>query len=414
MKKIFTLAALALFATAASAQTTATPAFRTLDKTLVFYLTNDTTSTQMAWIEDPETGEEVESLVAKPWDVSSMIGAFNACGIGLGANTEDLGYTVETRNAYTDAETGFTMPAGLYRGATCTRSRFTLQGNLNDGSSFKGFKNIKKAILYLVPIPTAWLADGSVSHQDYPTGRIEAAYLNETGGAVSNTAYREMHITQTDDPNASDTQNLKGTNLLNFSRDANNVHHIIVDQPFKLTVNLQNQLDGSAYEPLFAKEGDGSLKTGEFENLVPEAGATEASMDYYFGDVSEIHPYKDNAETTGSTGTGYDVYNGKWSTKLAWTAETAVSIAVKYRMYLVGVALVSATDGAASQFMNASELANAKWSDSAQAYGVYTGGGTDGINEVKTAEQQVKPRKVLMKNGQIMIGNYNILGQRVK
>ncbi len=409
MKKIFTLATLALFATAASAQETKPATFQTLTKTLVFYLTNDTVSTQTAMIEDPDTGEEVEAEVAKPWDVSSMIGAFNACGIGLAANTEDLGYVVQTRNAYTDAETGFTMPAGLYRGATCTKSRLTMQGNLNDGSSFKGFKNIKKVILYFAPIATAWLADGTVSHQDYPTGRVEATYIDEAGKAVSNTAYREIHITETADPNASDTQNLKGTNLLHFERDANNVHHVTIDQPFKLTVNLQNQLDASAYENLFESES----KKGEFSNVVPADDATEASMDYYFGDVTEIRPYADNAETYGSTATGWSNYDGKWSTKIAWTAETAVSIAVKYRMYLLGVAVVSATDGAASQFMNASELANAKWYDSAQAYGVYTSA-TDGINEVKTAEQQVKPRKVLMKNGQILIGNYNILGQRVK
>lgn len=392
MKKIFTLAAASLFAFAASAQVT----FKTLDKTLVFYLTNDTVSTQTAVIEDPDTGEEIEATVAKPWDISSMIGAFNACGIGLAANTEDLGYTVKIRNNYTDNETGFSMPAGLYRGATCTRSRFTLQGNLNDGSSFKGFKNCSKMILYFIPVPTAWLADGSISHQDYPTGRVEATYLNDEGTAVSNTAYREIHISQRADPNNTETQVFQNTNILNFERDAANPHFITVDQPYKLTVNLQNANDAQYYESLFAADD----KKGEFVNLMADSATTEASMDYYFGDVTEIHPYADNAETTGSTATGYSVYDNKWSTKIAWTANTPISLAVKYRMYLVGAAVVSATEGAGSQFMNASELANATWHDAASAYGVYTD--ASGISNVNAKA-----------NTDVNAPMYNLAGQRV-
>ncbi len=405
MKKFFTLSVLSLLALTASAQAT----FKTLDKTLVFYLTNDTVSTQMAKIEDPDTGEEVDMQVPKPWDISSMIGAFNACGIGLGSNTEDLGYTIKIRNNYVDSETGFDMPAGLYRGATCTKQRFTLQGNLNDGSSFKGFKNCSKVILYFAPIPTAWLADGSLSHQDYPTGRVEATYLDETGAAVSNDAYREVHITQTDDPNNSDTQVFKNTDILNFQRDASNPKLITIDQPYKLTVNLQNKKDAKDFETLFAGED----KKGEFANLVCEPNSTEATMDYYFGLRSEIFPYAGNSETTGSTATGYSVGTDKWSTKVAWTAETPIALKVKYRMYLVGAAVVSATDGAASQFMNASDLANAKWYDSAKAYGVYTAADPTGIKEINNEKKNVKPRKVLI-NGQIVIGNYNVLGQRIK
>lgn len=396
MKKIFTLAAASLFAFAASAQVPAT--FKTLDKTLVFYLTNDTVSTQTAVIEDPDTGEEVEAEVAKPWDISSMIGAFNACGIGLAANTEDLGYTVKIRNNYTDSETGFSITPGLYRGATCTKSRFTLQGNLNDGSSFKGFKNCSKMILYFIPVPTAWTADGTFSHQDYPTGRVEAAYLNEDGAAVSNTAYREIHISQRADPNNSDTQVFNNTNILNFERDAANPHLITVDQPYKLTVNLQNAYDAQYYESLFAADD----KKGEFSNIVCDSASTEASMDYYFGDVSEIHPYADNAEATGSTATGYSVYDNKWSTKIAWTANTPISLAVKYRMYLVGVAVVSATDGAGSQFMNAAELANATWHDSASAYGVNSASDPSGISNVNVKA-----------NTNANAPMYNLAGQRV-
>ena len=40
-------------------------------------------------------------------------------------------------------------------------------------------------------------------------------------------------------------------------------------------------------------------------------------------------------------------------------------------MYLVGVAVVSATEGAGSEFMNSSDGAKATWSDAAVAYGSY-------------------------------------------
>ena len=72
MKKFFTLAASLLVFTA-SAQYTV----KNLDKSLVFYLTNDTISTQMGIYEDPDTGEEVEGLVPRPWNGASCVSAFN-------------------------------------------------------------------------------------------------------------------------------------------------------------------------------------------------------------------------------------------------------------------------------------------------------------------------------------------------
>ena len=164
MKKFFTLAA-SLLVLSANAQTV-----KNLDSSLVFYLTNDTVSTQMGIYEDPDTGEEVEGLVARPWNGASCVSAFNACGIGLESGTDDFGLNITVKNKYTDPENGFTIPAGVYRGVTLNRARLTLAGALNDGSKFTAFTNVKSMILYFIPVPTTWVS-GGISLQDFPTGR---------------------------------------------------------------------------------------------------------------------------------------------------------------------------------------------------------------------------------------------------
>ena len=362
MKKFFTFAA-SLLVLSASAQ----DVVKNLDKSLVFYLTNDTVSTQMGIYEDPDTGEEVEGLVPRPWNGASCVSAFNACGIGLQSGTDDFNYNVTINNRYNDPETGFTMPAGVYRGVTLNSARLTLNGALNDGSTFKGFRNVKSMILYFIPVPTTWIS-GGISHQDFPTGRIEAQYLdNDTLGALSNLAYREVHISMTADPLGSETREIKGVNLVGFQRDENDPTKISVNQPFKWTVNLQNKKDASEYEALWA---DPETKQGEFVNYVCSADETEAAIEYYFGRLDECRAYYDN-EKIQSSATGYSCYDHKWASKVPWTAETPISLAVKYRMYLVGVAVVSATEGAGSEFMNSSDGAKATWSDAAVAYGSY-------------------------------------------
>lgn len=260
MKKFFTLAASLLVFTA-SAQYTV----KNLDKSLVFYLTNDTVSTQMGIYEDPDTGEEVEGLVPRPWNGASCVSAFNACGIGLQSGTDDFGLNITIKERYTDPENGFTIPAGVYRGVTLNRARLDLSGPLNDGSTFRAFTNVKSMVLYFIPVPTTWVS-GGISLQDFPTGRIEAQYLNDsdTLGELSNLAYREAHITMTADPLESDTRVIKGVDLVGFERDENDPTKIAVTQPFKWTVNLQNKKDASEYEALFA---DPETKQGEFVKI---------------------------------------------------------------------------------------------------------------------------------------------------
>ena len=385
MKKFFTLAA-SLLVLSATAQNTV----KNLDKSLVFYLTNDTISTQMGIYEDPDTGEEVEGLVPRPWNGASCVSAFNACGIGLESGTDDFGLNITIKNKYTDPENGFTIPAGVYRGVTLNRARLTLAGALNDGSTFTAFTNVKSMILYFIPVPTTWVS-GGISIQDFPTGRVEAQYLNDTLGAYSNLAYREVHISMTADPLESDTRSIKGVDLVGFERDENDPTKIAVNQPFKWTVNVQNKKDASEYEDLFA---DPETKQGEFVNYVCSPEETEAAIDYYFGRLDECRAYYDN-DKIASTATGYSCYDHKWCTKTPWTAETPIALKVKYRMYLVGVAVMSATDGAGVQYMNAADGAKAAWSDAAVAYGTH---GEEGIETI--ANDAPKSHRIYNLNGQ--------------
>ena len=387
MKKFFTLAASLLVFTA-SAQYTV----KNLDKSLVFYLTNDTVSTQMGIYEDPDTGEEVEGLVPRPWNGASCVSAFNACGIGLQSGTDDFGLNITIKERYSDPENGFTIPAGVYRGVTLNRARLDLSGPLNDGSTFRAFTNVKSMVLYFIPVPTTWVS-GGISLQDFPTGRIEAQYLNDsdTLGELSNLAYREAHITMTADPLESDTRVIKGVDLVGFERDENDPTKIAVTQPFKWTVNLQNKKDASEYEALFA---DPETKQGEFVNYVISSEETEAEIEYYFGRLDECRAYYDN-DKIQSTATGYSCYDHKWCTKTPWTAETPIALKVKYRMYLVGVAVMSATDGAGVQYMNAADGAKATWSDAAVAYGTH---GEEGIETI--ANDAPKSHRIYDLNGQ--------------
>lgn len=369
MKKIFTLAAAFALVGNAMADNTVTK----LDNTLVIYTTQDTITSGIGVIEDEDTGEEIEAIVPIYWTGADMVNGFNACGIPLsGTSTTQTQYKVTTRNNYKDEKTGFEMPAGAYRGVFIDGT-ISLTGNLGE-DKMQGYSNMKSMILYFVPIPTTWIPAQSISHQDYPTGRVQAKYvgLNEEGNyvATSNQAYREIHIKEKADTiNDPEVAVVKGTDACGFERDSQNPLFITIDQPFKLEVNLQNKLNGVDYEDIFENP---ETKQSEFANLVIETGQTEAEMSYYFADPTTCDPYYDStAPYTYASASGYDCLGHKWGTKVDWSNETVIQVAVKKRMYLVGMALVSATEGAPSKFMNASEKLDATWKDAAIAYGCY-------------------------------------------
>jgi len=396
MKKIFTLAAAAALVGNVMADDIVTK----LDNTLVMYTTQDTITSGIGIVEDEDTGEEIEAVVPVYWTGADMVNGFNACGLPLsGTSTTQTQYKVTTRRNYKDAQTGFEMPCGSYRGVFIDGT-ISLTGNLGD-NKMQGYSNIKSMVLYFIPIPTTWIPAQGISHQDYPTGRVQAKYvgLNEEGtyAATSNQAYREIHMNEKADAvNDPEVAVVKGTDVLGFERDAENPLLITVDQPFKLEVNLQNRLNGTDYEGIFENP---ETKQSEFANLVIETGQTEAEMDYYFADPKTCDPYYDSTKPYEyASASGYDCLGHKWGTKVNWSNETVVQVAVKKRLYLVGMALVSATEGAPSKFMNAADKLDATWQDAAIAKGHY---GEQSIQSVSSERNA---------NGRI----YNLQGQRIQ
>ncbi len=393
MKKIYLLAALAaIFPTLVSANNYATK----LENTQVYYLTNDTITIKEAMVENEDTGEEELQKIETFWMGLNLTPAYDAVGLPLSqASATKTNYIVRTRKNYTDAETGFSMPAGFYRGIFVDGKAMSLSGYDAKQDYMVGFQNAKAIVLYFVPIPNAWKSDQSINHADYPTGRVQARYmsLENTGDAVggtaiSNQAYREIHIDINADPKENDDRNFKGTKVCGFTRDEENPLHITIDQVYKVKVNLDNQLDGSAYENLFASDKGADwevyngVKKSEFVNLMCETDGYESEMSYYFADVNTTRPYTKSA-TYSSCATGYDCYENKWGVKLPWSAETIIQLEIKYRMYLAGYAIICADEGATTKFLNTSEKASATWKDNAQAYGNYADEITDAIDETR-------------------------------
>lgn len=389
MKKIFTLTTALLLALSASADNVS----KRLGNTLVFYMTSDCVTSAKQIVENDD-GEEEEVEAPLYWRGADMTNAFNFCGIPLGgASTTQIQYQVTTRRDYKDAETGFEMPAGSYRGIFVDGT-MDFTGALGE-DKVVGYSNIKSVVLFFVPIPNYWKKTGTFSHQDYPTGRVQARYVDEAGAALTNQAYREIHINQTESTTEGDAD--KSTALLNFWRDPVEPLKITVDQPYKLTINLQNLKDGKDYEDVFA---NATTKQSEFANFVCPDESTEAEMSYYFAKTGTSHYSYDNP-ASGDAATGYDCPGGKWGEKMAWTPETIVQLQVKKRLYLVGAAFVSATDGAASKFMNAHDGMAAKWSSDAKAFGEHHAFTPDGITTVATNAPQTADR------------SYNLAGQAV-
>lgn len=370
MKKIFTLACAMLCAIGVSAQDTPTKKVINVDKTMVFYTTNDAETKMVSIIEDEETGEEVEQVVDKFWKGSDMVNAFNQCGIPLtGTSTTETQVFYTTRNDYVDPQTGFNMPVGKYRGVFIDGT-IGLTGTVGTDKII-GYKNIKSVVLYFFPLPTTWQA-GGISLQDYPTGRVQAQYIDEEGGKLSNKCYREVHMNMKDGANDGPTQVIKTCDVLNFSRTDEDPLNITVDQPFKVEFRIDNRLDLT--DDLKSVLAPG--KVAEMSDYI--ISGTEGTIDYIFTELNSTNPF-DPAESPkdgdkygyngGGCASGYDRWGDKWGTKINWSPETIVDLAVKKRLILAGIALVSATEGASSTFMNAADNFGAKWSDSAKAYG---------------------------------------------
>ncbi len=375
MKKIFTLAFLCAFAIGSvSAQDGNADKSYTLTKNRVIYLTCDTMTIDPAYPED-----------TLYWNASMLQNPFNDAGMALnGMDATDWNYQVAFRNDYADPETGFMIDKGYYRGITLMETTLGLYGTYQtlDGEEFDysaGYKNLKKAILYFVPLPNAKCASHgyNFNHDRLPSngGRIEAQYMNPDGTQKSNNAYRDATIGTTlvsgGTPCEVDAEHPEGLSYdeyyydlsncpLNYSAlddDAfitgYNAACITIDKPFKLSVDLTNALRSTRYDDQ-TEEG----KKTEFIKM-PIDGLEELEMTYYFAEANDTWPFdrEPTEEEVGSytSATGYNLLTQKWGKKVNWSADTPIKIGIKRRLYLVGIALICGTEGAETEFFNAGD-----------------------------------------------------------
>ena len=373
MKKFFLLCAASLAATGAFAQA------NTMElecSHLNIYMTSDTV-------------RYVDGEIF-PWSGNEMAEGLITAGLPIsGYSSTDLGYVYAFRNDFVDEETGFEVKKGYYRG-------ILVDGNMNmfgsDGGEYNhkhGYTNLKKVILYFVGLPQVWLTPRddvqqqwvgepiTMSHQDYPTGRVYAQYNDEESGAkISNAAYREVHVTMSKkDPYdaekpgtgylcATDSNIVHGLpNFLGYTIHASADHTSIdprlvtYDQPFKLTVTLDNSCD-EKNDPKMTdfqtRTVDGvSGEKGEWNDVMID-GLTEAQIDYYFGDINEQNPYWNEPDKLGNDcTTGRNTVSNSWSKKIAWSSSQPISWGIKKRMALIGVSMVSGSPQMPPQHINA-------------------------------------------------------------
>lgn len=363
MKKLFTLTMLLVFGLAVYAQDNA----YTLTKNRVIYLTCDT-----IYYDEQFPDEPIE------WSANFLQNPFNAAGMAIsGTDATDWNYQVAFRNDYTDPETGFTINKGYYKGITLMEDKLCLYGEFfgGDGTEHNysnGYKNLKKAILYFVPLPNAKCTTYgyNYAHDRLPSngGRIEAQYMNADGTAKSNNAYRDAtvgtKVLYSGTPCEVSTEHPDGflwdeylydlsncaLNYEALSDDAfasgYNAALVTFDQPFKLAVDLSNALRSTRYEDLLA-EG----KKEDFVSLGLD-GLTEAEMSYYFAEAGDSNPTTDNPDADYTSASGYNKYTDKWGKKVSWSADTPIRIAIKRRLYLIGIGLVCGTEGAETEYVN--------------------------------------------------------------
>ena len=345
MKKIFTLIATALVATSMSAQTIA------LDDNWVIYTTCDTV-----------TFDEGEAL---PWTTASLANGFNSLGLYYEATAidNDPGYAFAFRTDYRDPETGFSLPHGYYRLPMLDQGKMKFYGGefvnpstMETVNATLGISNLKKVILYCVGLPNYKSADGQFNNQDLFTGRIEAQYMSANGDTVSNLSYREVKANTAIVPELSDQTDWNYyiytmKDHLNYDCLHDGVgnsypQYVIYDRPFKLTINLDNQLTDKELKALESDFADREDLGCEFVNYQVD-GMTEAEMSYYFATRETAIPYINNPdrELRYTSATGYNVYKQKWGDRVAWTEDTPIQIAIKNRILIAGIAFISDSDG---------------------------------------------------------------------
>lgn len=422
MKKIFTLAAAAMMAASVSAQETENFTIK-LDKTKVVYTTDDCQFVKYSDDEEENvTTYYNDIMLQKSLKKVGLPLVFGKGNSDIHEAKQNITYTL--RNDFKDDATGFEIKAGQYRG-------LFVDGELNlcgevfiDGAmkNLVGFTNLKQVVLYFVPIPnecvkSVYVYGDPSNGKTYCQGRLQVMYMNPDGTQMTNKAFRDTKVTANtlyQKANGPFTDAIYAPQLMNMEVKADasqasgfDVHNVTCDQPFKLVYNVDNRLD--APELMDENKDGGRQKNADYLDLKLAVDQTEATVNYYFARKDDTSAYKDSESAKKDvdpiySATGYNTYEDRPGAKVAWSPETIIRPFIKQNFYLVGYALVSATEGAGTEYLNTNCDANgdptmtAFSQDPIAAHG--GAGSPDGINEVRV--EAAKSNAI-----------YNIAGQKV-
>lgn len=404
MKKIFTLFAATMMAAGAMAQGVVLDA----NRIATFYKTFDGTSfEQLAGAYGYEAPNNLLKNfgAAKPDGVNANRAKFFPMNYDGGApnNMNDITLTAD----YTDPETGFSIPAGHYttlcnndlKGSEKTLTFYVAGTNTH-------ICNIKKMVVYLAGLPASNSTSGTLfadygrinSTLIYTGSSAESAYKNPVsdGEATRNWLGRYIYSAFV----SSSQENVPVYNPGDKSVASNTFTQ---DKLYRVVINFKD-----AHDPDNGTGMDGnnvvSLNNNDCntERAIDEScynkTTGKATCDERVYNV--CHKF-DDPDGDGSDGKGG--VPGYYSYDWTWNKDMGFALQIKKSFNLFAVALVCGDDNAKTYISHVKDARKATWEEV----------GTTGINTVTAESTKVAPRKQLV-NGQIVIGDYNIAGQRVK
>ena len=386
MKKIFTLSAAIFLAATAFAQDAVKQAIDLTGRNIVLYTTN---------------GELNVASEENAYYAGDLANNMNKLGMAYEAGSEKNSIAVVyQREDYTDPETGFTLPRSAYRPMTVTQGTVNFYGKFamseTDVRDVVGFKNIKKAIIYMV----GWGGNANNGWRDCPSGaRWQARYVDEAGEKVSNICYVET--TASKDYVESVASDVLKNDYLNCTYDPACGDNMAYDHPFKLVVDLTNTTEPGTLE------FESDTKKSEYKKI-DITKLKELAIPYYFCKTGTACASTTGEHSTLESASGFDQCSGKWGEKASWSKETIVQLSFKRNAAIVGIAFISADDDAKNVYADATyvedgefhETGISAWVDTEAEFPSWVGGGADGIEDIKA---DVKASKAV----------YNIAGQQV-
>lgn len=305
---------------------------------------------------------------------------------GESYNQSDLNKIILTQD-YTDPETGFTVKAGTYS-TVCNQT-------ITDSNSFSinfytedqpYMSNIKKMIVYLGGVGTASYQECRVtSTRIYTNG---ALYNNGIGGDEStlNWLGKSVNIGVIGDDATIDCENR--------TYQQSKLFRLVIDFATPHDPDDQKEFDGKQDR----SANDGDNPTEKTKTKCVDANG-KATCDEYVYNVA--HKFVD---ATGDGTTGKGGVPGYHSYEFGTGKSVGFPLQLKKYFNLFGVAFITCENDAKTYIGDTSLGKEAIWVEM---------GTPSGINAVNAETTKVAPRKQLV-NGQIVIGDYNIAGQRVK